>query len=69
MIPKIIHQTWKNKTVPEKWKKSQQSWIKHNPDWKYLLWTDKDNHEFIKKHYPWFLKTYKSRRRFAQTPI
>jgi inositol phosphorylceramide mannosyltransferase catalytic subunit len=60
MIPKIIHQTWKNNNIPEKWKKSQLSWTKKNPNWKYILWTDKDNHAFIKKYYPWFLKTYVS---------
>ena len=41
-IPKIIHQTWKTKEVPEKWKKSQEEWQRLHPDWLYILWTDED---------------------------
>ena len=37
-IPKIIHQTWKDNNIPEKWKLSQTMWQKHHPDWQYILW-------------------------------
>lgn len=58
MIPKIIHQTWKNETVPEKWEKSPIQWKLHHPTWTYKLWTDVDNRELIATKFPWFLKTY-----------
>lgn len=42
-IPKIIHQIWLEESpIPKKYKKNQQSWIDHHPDWKYKLWTIKD---------------------------
>jgi len=60
MIPKIIHQTWKNNNIPPEWKEAQQSWKTKNPDWEYMYWTDADNLILIKEHYPWFLDTYNS---------
>ncbi len=59
-IPKIIHQTWKNNNIPKEWKKYQQTWKHHHPDWKYMFWTDNDNLNFIKKYYPWFLNIFNS---------
>ncbi len=41
-IPKIIHQIWLGSPFPEKYKKFQESWKKHHPNWVYRLWTDKD---------------------------
>lgn len=32
-IPKIIHQTWKNDEIPEKWKIAQFTWYALNPRW------------------------------------
>ena len=60
MIPKIIHQTWKNETIPDNWKSYHDSWKKHfpEPEYKHILWTDKDNREFIKQNYNWFLDTF-----------
>ena len=58
MIPKIIHQTWKNKDIKPEWKKLQQSWKAHHPDWEYRFWTDEDNRNFISQYYSWFLPIY-----------
>ncbi|KAK9459708.1 nucleotide-diphospho-sugar transferase [Lipomyces oligophaga] len=58
LIPKIIHQTWKNETVPEKWKASQASCLEMHPDFEYMFWTDAKAREFIAEHYSWFLDTY-----------
>lgn len=60
MIPKIIHQTWKNKNIPDKWKTYHQSWKDNfpEPEYKHILWTDNDNRNLIKKNYDWFLETY-----------
>ncbi len=41
-IPKIIHQVWLGSTVPERYNSWRASWTKHNPDWEYKLWTDKE---------------------------
>lgn len=57
-IPKIIMQTWKDHNIPKKWKSSPISIKKYMPDWKYVLMTDKDNRNFVKKHFPDFLKYY-----------
>lgn len=59
-IPKIIHQTWKSKRIPDDWKECVQSWGKNNPQWQYRLWTDEDNRNLIKRNYPDFLKTFDS---------
>src|SRR6476661_4563148 len=57
-IPKIIHQTWKNESIPQEMATFQQTWKEHHPDWEYRLWTDRDNREFIENYYSWFLPVY-----------
>jgi hypothetical protein len=36
-IPKIIHQTWKNDTVPEMWSIAQYSCHDLHPDYRYIV--------------------------------
>lgn len=57
---KIIHLTWKNKEIPERWKRSWESWIKLHPDFVIMLWSDEENYKLIEKHYPDFLEKYQS---------
>jgi mannosyltransferase OCH1-like enzyme len=57
-IPMIIHQSWKNHEVPNRFKRWQKQWWTMHPRWDYHLWTDEDNRELVKQHYPWFLGTY-----------
>ena len=60
LIPKIIHQTYINESIPLVWQEAQQSCIDlHRPEdgWEYMLWTDEKIAEFIKKEYPWFMDT------------
>lgn len=60
-FPRIIFQTWKSKTIiPENMKKWSSTWKKFHPNYKYILWDDEDNRNFIKKFYPWFLPKYDS---------
>jgi mannosyltransferase OCH1-like enzyme len=59
-MPKIIHQTWKDNDIPDKWKKSQREWIRLHPDWIYILWTDKDIRNHIANHHPEFLDLHDS---------
>lgn len=60
LIPKIIHQTYKDKNVPEKWRAGQQACIDLHPDYEYILWTDESARNFIAKEYSWFLPTWDS---------
>lgn len=60
MIPKVIHQTWKTEDVPDEWKKGQESVIRMNPGWTYILWTDEMCRNLIATEFPWFLDIYDS---------
>lgn len=57
-IPCLIHQTWKDEDVPDKFGQWPWSWKLHNPAWVYTLWTDANNRRLIEQHYEWFLETY-----------
>lgn len=59
-IPKIIHQTYINTSIPEKWQSTHQSVLELNPDFEFRLWTDEMARDFIATNYEWFLKTYDS---------
>lgn len=37
IIPKIIHQTYRNETIPEVWIDAQQSCIELHPDYEYIV--------------------------------
>ncbi|TGO22642.1 hypothetical protein BPAE_0160g00180 [Botrytis paeoniae] len=60
LIPKIIHQTYINESIPERWKAGQQSCIELHDDYEYKLWTDEASRAFIAAEYPWFLDTFDS---------
>ncbi|KAL7545841.1 hypothetical protein ACHAWF_009190 [Thalassiosira exigua] len=58
-IPKIIHQSYKSlDTLPEKWADTPSRWKELHPTFEYKFWSDDDNRNLIKQHYPWFLETY-----------
>jgi len=57
-IPRIIHQTWKTDTLPERWKGISQGCRDMMPDYEYMLWSDASSRQFIAEHYPWFLDTW-----------
>jgi mannosyltransferase OCH1-like enzyme len=59
-IPKIIHQTWKDKLVPVQWHSYQNKIKSLHPDWQYRLWTDADNDLFVQKEFPAFYPVYQS---------
>ncbi|MCK4895156.1 MAG: hypothetical protein KAT07_14370 [Calditrichia bacterium] len=60
MIPKIIHQSWKSKDIPDNLHGFVETWRKFHPDWEYRLWTDDDNRELVRSNYKWLLPTYDS---------
>jgi len=53
-IPKIIHQSWRSKHIPLSLSSSRQSWEKTHPGWIYILWTDKDIHDYVDLYHPEF---------------
>ncbi|KAI0796735.1 nucleotide-diphospho-sugar transferase [Abortiporus biennis] len=57
-IPRIIHQTWKTETLPDRWVDVAQGCKDMNPDYEYMLWTDASSRDFIAENYPWFLNTF-----------
>ena len=42
-VSRLIHQSWVDLDVPDKFKEWQESWAKLNPGWKYVMWTDNAN--------------------------
>ena len=60
VIPKIIHQTWKNRILPTEFKKWSETWKQMNPEFIYLFYTDKDITKFITKNYPEYLDLFES---------
>jgi len=37
LIPKIIHQTYINSSIPDRWKAPQESCLKQHPDYEYKV--------------------------------
>lgn len=58
-IPKLIHQSWSSHELPTKFEKWSDTCRRQHSDWEWVLWTDKDNEELVKTHFPWLLKTYR----------
>jgi len=59
-IPHIIHQSWKNVNISDRFSHWQKRWIQMHPQWQYRFWTDEDNLNLVKQYYPWFLPVYNS---------
>jgi len=41
-VPKILHQIWIGKAVPQEFEQFQETWQELHPDWEYKLWTQHD---------------------------
>lgn len=56
MIPKIVHQTWKSKNLPNILDSIYNHNIKINPDYEFKLWShapgEPEIDNFLKEHYP-----------------
>ena len=57
-FPRIFHQSWKSLELPAKFKTWSDSCRAKHPDWEWVLWTDADNLELVRKHFSWLEKTY-----------
>jgi mannosyltransferase OCH1-like enzyme len=67
MIPKLIHQIYfnlHNKEIEDipLFKKSSDKIQELHPDYKYILWTEKECDELVKEKLPQYYKFYKSMR-------
>jgi len=54
-----IMQTWKTDKVPDRWKMSPKSIKNLMPDWNYVLMTDADNLDFVRRYFPGYLERFK----------
>lgn len=59
-ITRVIHQSWKTRTLLPIFKNMSKTWKSCYPSWSYILWTDADNRRLVEKNFPWFLKRYDS---------
>lgn len=59
-IPKILHFTWKTKTLTRFAQRVWKEWEKTNPDWELRLWDDTDIRSLVSEHYPQHLATFDS---------
>jgi mannosyltransferase OCH1-like enzyme len=56
--PKILHQTWRDRVIPARWRAMHEGWRRQLPHWKHRLWTDEENRALVAEHYAWFLPYY-----------
>ena len=59
-IPRILHHTWRDQRVPEKWRSTYQACVDQHSGWQHILWTHSAMEKFLEREYPWFLPTYHS---------
>lgn len=61
IIPRILHQTYVNESIPAHWEVARQSCLALHTEedgWEYKLWTDRKSRDFISQEFPWFLETF-----------
>ena len=59
-IPKIIHQLWNDKFVPNPVISHIKTWTNKHPEWSYWFWTKELQHKFITEKYPFYLTIYEN---------
>ena len=60
LIPRILHQSWKVDSPPQKLRSYVGSWQERQPDWEYKLHTDVANAELVVERYPWLASLFLS---------
>ena len=50
-IPKIIHQTFQTRLLPEYIVNATHAWLDRNPDYDYYYYDDRDQRKFIEQHF------------------
>lgn len=51
-IPKIVHQLWKDASIPPRWQKAAESVRKYHKGWEYRLWTDEMMDSHVAANHP-----------------
>ena len=61
-LPKIVHVSWKNETVPPQFEAMRESHLHFFPedDYDHIFWTDKRQDNFVMHTYPELYELYKS---------
>jgi mannosyltransferase OCH1-like enzyme len=57
-VPKIMHQSWRTKELPLKFRKWSDTCKLMHPEWTHILWTDEDNRQMVADFFPYFLPIY-----------
>lgn len=57
-VPKLLHQSWKTNELPLKFEKWSTVCREKHRDWEWVLWTNEDNLNLVKKFFPWLEETY-----------
>lgn len=57
-VPRIIHQTYKDTTIPQADAPFMASWRTRNPGWLHILWTDADILQFVALNYPGLVSVF-----------
>ncbi len=52
LIPKIIHQLWKDESIPPVWADNVESVKRYHPGWEYRLWTDGMMDDYVREKHP-----------------
>lgn len=58
MTCKIIHQMWKDSSIPKECVSYVNTWKLNHPGWEYKFWTDASLIELVDSEYSWFADTY-----------
>ncbi len=60
MIPPLIHQTWRDSDIPDRFSAYVASWPRHHPGWTVRLWTDGDLDALAADHFPHLLEMFRA---------
>ncbi|KAL1518724.1 hypothetical protein AB1Y20_003011 [Prymnesium parvum] len=63
MYPRIFHNVWYNwrsNSIPDHYQAYRKSCLLQHPTYKFILWVDEQNREFLQENYPWFVPFYDS---------
>jgi hypothetical protein len=59
-IPARIIQTWKQKVIPARYRKCQESLRAFNPKFEFLVFCDAEMTQFVKAYYPEYVETFEA---------
>jgi mannosyltransferase OCH1-like enzyme len=57
-IPKIVHQLWKDESVPARWQSAADSVRRYHKEWEYRLWTDAEMMQHVEVNHADFLPLF-----------